>query len=74
MLDFSDTCDPLCIPEGKQLFQMILLSQRMVKENVEVLIAIIRLLTVCSNNLNVDDGMNFDKYEEQVAVVMVIMD
>ena len=45
----------------------------MVNENVKVLIAIIRRLTVCSNNLNVDDGMNFDKYEEQVVVVMVIM-
>ena len=46
----------------------------MVNENVKVLIAIIRRLTVCSNNLNVDDDMNFDKYEEQVVVVMVIMD
>ena len=53
---------------------MILLSQWMVNENAEVLIAIIRRLTVCSNNLNVVDGMNLDKYEEQVVVVMVIMD
>ena len=37
---------------------MILLSEWMVNENVKVLIAIIRRLTVCSNNLNVDDGVN----------------
>jgi len=37
------------------MFQLILLSQWMVNENVKVLLAIIRRLTVCSNNLNVDD-------------------
>ena len=36
---------------------MILLAQSIMKDDVKVLIAIIRSLTVCSNKLNVDDSM-----------------
>ena len=41
----------------------------MVNENVKVLIVNIRRLTVCSNNLNVNDGMNLVPSNKTVLLI-----
>ena len=44
----------------------------MVNENVKVLIVNIRCLTVCSNNLNVNDGMNLVPLNKTVTLIKLM--
>ena len=55
-----------------QMIQMILLSQWMVNENVKMLIVNIRRLTVCSNNSNVNDGMNLVPFNKTVRLIKLM--